>query len=68
MQVDRYVMHQLFELEQTALSSYAQFNFPKGSPILFQARDRPKTFSSYFYPGQLYKHHALIPVLRHHKG
>ena len=36
MQVDRYVMHQLFELEQTALSSYAQFNFPKGSPILSQ--------------------------------
>ncbi|KAI0284613.1 isoleucyl-tRNA synthetase [Russula aff. rugulosa BPL654] len=27
--VDRYVMHQLFELEQTALSSYAQYNFPK---------------------------------------
>ena len=36
MQVDRYVMHQLFELEQTALSSYAQYNFPKGSDILFQ--------------------------------
>jgi isoleucyl-tRNA synthetase len=36
MQVDRYVMHQLFELEQTALSSYAQYNFPKGSDVLFQ--------------------------------
>jgi isoleucyl-tRNA synthetase len=34
MQVDRYVMHQLFELEQTALSSYAQYNFPKGSSVL----------------------------------
>jgi isoleucyl-tRNA synthetase len=30
-QVDRYVMHQLYELEQTALSSYAQYNFPKGN-------------------------------------
>lgn len=27
--VDRYVMHELCELEQTALSSYAQYNFPK---------------------------------------
>jgi isoleucyl-tRNA synthetase len=27
--IDRYVMHQLFELEQTALISYAQYNFPK---------------------------------------
>jgi hypothetical protein len=36
MQVDRYVMHQLFELEQTALSSYAHYNFPKGSDVLFQ--------------------------------
>jgi isoleucyl-tRNA synthetase len=27
--VDRYVMHELYELEQTALSSYAQYNFPK---------------------------------------
>lgn len=36
MQVDRYVMHQLFELEQIALSSYAQYNFPKGSHVLFQ--------------------------------
>ena len=36
MQVDRYVMHQLFELEQTALSGYAQYNFPKGSHVLFQ--------------------------------
>jgi len=27
--VDRYVMHQLYELEQTAFSSYAQYNFPK---------------------------------------
>jgi isoleucyl-tRNA synthetase len=29
-------MHQLFELEQTALSSYAQYNFPKGSDVVFQ--------------------------------
>jgi hypothetical protein len=29
-------MHQLFELEQTALSSYAQHNFPKGSDVLFR--------------------------------
>jgi isoleucyl-tRNA synthetase len=29
-------MHQLFELEQTALSSYAQYSFPKGSGVLFQ--------------------------------
>ena len=36
MQVDRYVMHQLFELEQTALSSYTQYNFPKGSDVVFQ--------------------------------
>ena len=36
MQVDRYVMHQLFELEQTALSSYAQYNFSKGGDVLFQ--------------------------------
>jgi isoleucyl-tRNA synthetase len=36
MQVDRYVMHQLFELEQTALGSYAQYNFPKGSDVIFQ--------------------------------
>lgn len=37
MQVDRYVMHQLFELERTALSGYAQYNFPKGtSHVLFQ--------------------------------
>ncbi|KAI9508081.1 isoleucyl-tRNA synthetase [Russula earlei] len=27
--VDRYVMHQLYELERTALSSYAEYNFPK---------------------------------------
>ncbi|KAI0293979.1 tRNA synthetases class I-domain-containing protein [Russula brevipes] len=27
--IDRYVMHQLYELEQAALSSYAQYNFPK---------------------------------------
>ncbi|KAH9063221.1 isoleucyl-tRNA synthetase [Lactarius vividus] len=27
--VDRYVMHELYELEQTALNSYAQYNFPK---------------------------------------
>jgi len=27
--VDRYVMHQLYDLEQTALSCYAQYNFPK---------------------------------------
>jgi isoleucyl-tRNA synthetase len=30
-QVDRYVMHQLYELEQTALSGYAQYNFPKSN-------------------------------------
>ncbi|KAI0305316.1 tRNA synthetases class I-domain-containing protein [Multifurca ochricompacta] len=27
--VDCYVMHQLYELERTALSSYAQYNFPR---------------------------------------
>jgi len=27
--VDRYVMHELYELEQVALTSYAQYNFPK---------------------------------------
>lgn len=27
--VDRYIMHELYGLEQAALSSYAQYNFPK---------------------------------------
>lgn len=34
-QIDRYVMHQLYELEQAALSSYAQYNFPKGTTVPF---------------------------------
>jgi isoleucyl-tRNA synthetase len=29
-------MHQLFELEQTALTSYAQYNFSKGGDVLSQ--------------------------------
>jgi hypothetical protein len=50
MQVDRYVMHQLFELEQTALSSYAQYNFPKGSDVLFQDLAVNLNFSQLFLP------------------
>ncbi len=36
-QVDRYVMHQLYELEQTALNGYAQYNFPKGNLVPFKS-------------------------------
>ena len=50
-QVDRYVMHELYELEQAALSSYAQYNFPKGTPaVVVQGTVITRTMHSHFYP------------------
>ncbi|KAI0264675.1 tRNA synthetases class I-domain-containing protein [Gloeopeniophorella convolvens] len=32
--IDRYVMHELYELEQTVLNAYSQYNFPKAISAL----------------------------------
>src|ERR1700761_2330545 len=48
-QADRYVMHELYELEQAALSSYAQYNFPKGTSPVVQGMAITRSVHSYLY-------------------
>lgn len=62
-QIDRYVMHQLYELEQTALSSYAQYNFPKGKLTSFRPCDLLNACSSHFHPNQFHEHNTFVSLL-----
>lgn len=39
MQAEKYVMHELYKLEQVALEGYASYNFPKG----------PSSFTTHFH-------------------
>jgi|SRR6266702_4760185 len=49
-QVDRYVMHELYGLEQLALSSYAQYNFPKGTSPVVRGILITRIIRSHLYP------------------
>ena len=61
-QAERYVMHELYQLEQTALEGYASYNFLKGLVSLILATSADTILNSGQCPLTLCQHHTIFSL------
>ena len=61
-QAERYVMHELYQLERTALEGYASYNFLKGLVSLILATLADTILNSGQCPLTLCQHHTIFSL------